>query len=145
VGRGRCPEQEGLRLIRLMGIRLAAVAVAAQLLVACGGSSNVISTPPSSNASKTTVTVFTTQMISSDDVIQIPLAGGTVVLSQSIIGTNPQNIVAQGITDQNGQVSFNQLPANGQLCVSVEHAATFVSKCRHPFPATVTLLVSASN
>jgi hypothetical protein len=138
-------KQEGLRLIRLIGIRLAAVVFAAQLLAGCGGSSNVISSPPSSNASKTTVTVFTTQMISSDNVIQVPLAGGTVVLSESIIGTNPQNEIAEGTTDQNGQVSFNQLPANGQLCVSVEHAATFVSKCRHPFPATVTLLVSASN
>jgi len=132
-------------LVRLMGIRLAVVAVAAQLLVACGGSSNIISTPPSHNSTTTTVTVFTTQMLSSNDIIQVPLAGGTVTLSQSIIGTNPQNVIATGTTNQAGQVAFNQLPANGQLCVSVEHAATFVSKCRHPFPATVTLLVSASN
>ncbi len=132
-------------MARLMGIRLVAVAVAVQLLAGCGGSSNVISNPPTNNAPKTTVTVFTTQMLSSEDVIQVPLTGGTVTLSESIIGTNPQNVIATGITDQNGQVAFNQLPARGQLCVSVEHAATFVSKCRHPFPATVSLLVSASN
>jgi hypothetical protein len=97
------------------------------------------------NAASTTVTVFTSEIISSEQVLQVPLVGGTVTLSESIIGTAPQNTIATGITNQAGQVTFSSLPAAGQLCVSIESKQTFVSKCRHPFPTAVTLAVGASN
>ncbi len=131
-------------MVRLTG-KVSIVALSAALLSGCGGSSSIISTPPNQNATKSTVTVFTSEMLSSEDVIQIPLVGGTVVLSKSIIGTSPQNPIASGVTNQAGQVTFSALPASGQLCVSIESKQTFVSKCRHPFPAAVTLSVGASN
>jgi hypothetical protein len=127
-----------------MGKHFSLAALAAVGLAGCGGGgSSVITSPPDTNASQSVVTVYTSEVVSSEDIIQVPLVGGNVTLSRTVVGHTPESVITTGVTNSSGQVTFSALPSSGPLCVSILSAGTFASKCRQPFPATVTLQVSS--
>ncbi len=71
-----------------------------------------------------------------------PLPGVTVTLSRGVNGVEPTGIIATGVTNVLGFVTFG-LPSVSPLCVSATLGANplvFASECRSaPFPSAVTL------
>lgn len=104
------------------------------LVAGCGGSSSPSSQP---NASSTVIT-FTTAA-------GTIVPGATVTLSTGISSANvPTGVIAQQVTDANGQVTFANLPSSGILCVSATEplsgGSQFTAQCFQPFPAAYTLI-----
>jgi hypothetical protein len=109
--------------------RLPIVALALSLS-ACGGGGGATYL----NASSTLVTV--------DGSTGAPLPGITVTLSSGVNGITPDGVIATGVTNALGFVTFT-LPSRSPLCVSATlgtNPLVFESECRPaPFPSAVTL------
>jgi hypothetical protein len=99
-------------------------------VVACNSStSSVIPQPP--NPTTTTITL--------DGASGSPLPNATVTLSTGIANHAPSGVISKQKTNGIGQVTFFNLPLNGQLCVSSSNSSVLVYYCANPFPATYTL------
>jgi hypothetical protein len=115
-------------------LRCLGALVFALTAAACSSSSS--STPDNGpNASSTTITVTESN--------GAPVSQIQVTLSSGILNNQPTGIITSGTTNGGGQVTFSNLPADGQLCAStattVGGIVYRVSHCAHPFPAGYTL------
>ena len=115
-------------------VRCLGLAVAAAALAACNDSSSSTA-PAGPNAGATTITVTTAK--------GAPMSQLEVTLSTGIADGEATGTIASDPTNGVGQVTFSNLPAMGQLCVST---ATTVGgqvyradHCADPFPANDTL------
>ncbi|HVN68028.1 MAG TPA: hypothetical protein VMU38_00035 [Candidatus Binatia bacterium] len=113
-------------------------AVAALLAVAACSSSS--STPNSgANASSTTITVTTSK--------GSPISQIQVTLSTGILDGEGTGVITAEPTNGSGQVTFSNLPASGQLCVSTSTTdgghLYRAYHCTQPFPAAYTLKFSS--
>lgn len=113
----------------------AAVSLAVVLAAACSSSSSGSVTPGGPNPSSTTVTVTTSK--------GARLADYYVTLSRGVGSHGPTGIIDSQRTDSVGQVTFDNLPSAGQLCVytstTIGGILYKVSHCAQPFPKTYTL------
>jgi hypothetical protein len=102
---------------------------------ACSSSSSSGTTPSGPNAGSTTVTVETST--------GGRLGGYQVTLSRGIGNGGPTGVIDSERTDGAGQVTFFNLPSNGQLCaytsVTIGAKLYAVSHCAQPFPSSYTL------
>jgi hypothetical protein len=124
---------------------LVVAAVSILTAAGCGGSGSSITAGQSQNAPLTAVTVSEAQTFPDGSVVQVPAVGVTVSLSTGVNGTTPTGVRATAVTSTAGVVTFTNLPASGQLCVSVAASSLFAASCREPFPGAVTLALSTAN
>jgi hypothetical protein len=123
-------------------LRSFAFALAAFAITACSNNPGISPAPSGPNPSSVLVTVT---------VGGTPTANITVTLSTQLNGALPVSgtILATGVTDGNGHVTFSAVPAIGTLCLSaVQSAPGFaaaVGACHsQPIPATATLKFTAT-
>lgn len=123
-------------------MRFFAFVFAAFAFTACSNNTGLNPAPSGPNPSSVLVTVT---------VGGTPTGNITVTLSKQLNGALPVagTILATGVTDDNGHVTFGGLPAIGTLCLSaVQSAPGFpaaVGACHpQPIPATATLKFAAT-
>ncbi len=128
-----------------MLVRVSARIVIYSLVVAtlfgCQGTKTTPSASPTASAdprnpSSTTITVENSQ--------NKPLALAQVTISTSVDDNNQPTgtIYGSKITGPSGAVSFNNLPAFGQVCATAsERFYTTVAVCKDPFASTETIVL----